>query len=82
MGMRGSLGLILYQVVVLNSTSYPENMSPQLFSNSKIRTIWIFGGKVHQTQAIPLVFPIGFTEQFASKSHRTRDIPTFCKLGV
>ena len=61
MGMRGSLGLILYQVVVLNSTSYPENMSPQLFFNFKIRTIWIFGGKVHQTQAIPLVFPIGFT---------------------
>ena len=61
MNMRGSLELILYQVVVLNSTSYPENMSPQLFFNSKIRTSWIFGGEVGQNPAIPLVFLIGFT---------------------
>ena len=55
MGMRGSLELILYQVVVLNSTSYPENMSPQLHLGVKLSPMLVFATKTASSPRIPIV---------------------------
>ena len=55
--MRGSLGPILYQVEVPNSTSYPQNMSSQLFFNAKLRAIVFFGAKTRQSVSILSNFP-------------------------